>query len=318
MLGAITSFVIDHRRTWLLSGTSRGVLTLWDLRFHIALRSWIHPRRQRIHRLMLHSGPKTRGRMVVISAGKNEVSIWDVEHMLCTDVFAARKQDNSAPQPLESYQAQEISHFETTSLVASARSLQETCSVVQGGRSDPAVRAMVCPYESHSLVTASTDRSIRFWDTGSIEASRIVSGPDRTLHHGQQVRYREKQIGGIRWYMELPTTGSGNRASGTGGHTRGNDHGGNVMNRLAPMANELSKSSGTMTTASSGGMATATPHNPLESLLQQPRLKNNAILIQQINLLDVHADAITDLQLTEVPQPMLISADHAGVVKVFL
>jgi phosphoinositide-3-kinase regulatory subunit 4 len=62
----------------------------------------------------------------------------------------------------------------------------------------------------------------------------------------------------------------------------------------------------------------STPYNPLQSLLQQPRLKNNAILIQQINLLDVHSDAITDLQLTEVPQPMLISADHAGVVKVFL
>ena len=101
--GAITAFVIDHRRTWLLSGSSRGILTLWDLRFHIMLRSWIHPRRQRIHRLMLHSGPKTRGRMVAISAGKNEVSIWDVERMVCTDVFAARKQDMNPPQPLESY-----------------------------------------------------------------------------------------------------------------------------------------------------------------------------------------------------------------------
>ncbi|KAI8056579.1 hypothetical protein BDF22DRAFT_666984 [Syncephalis plumigaleata] len=316
--GAITSFVIDHRRTWLLSGSSRGVLTLWDLRFHIALHSWLHPRRQRIHRLMLHSGPKTRGRMVVISAGKNEVSTWDVEHMQCTDVFAARKQDNNAPQPLESYQAQDISHFETASLVASARTLQESFNVSQTGKPDPVVKAMVCPYESHSLVTASSDRSIRFWDTTTIEESRIVSGPDQTIHHGQHVRYREKVIGGIRWHMELPISGSSsgssnNKSTSVSNYKSNNDqHHHSIMNRLSPTGNDITRGNMTMntmsTTASSGN---TTPHN-------NPRLKNNAILVQQINLLDVHADAITDLQLTEVPQPMLISADHAGVVKVFL
>ncbi|RKP06806.1 armadillo-type protein, partial [Thamnocephalis sphaerospora] len=85
--GALTAFVIDHRRTWMLSGSSRGVLTLWDLRFRIPLRSWMHPRRERIHRMVMHAGPKSRGRIVAVSAGRNEVSIWDVERMQCTDVF---------------------------------------------------------------------------------------------------------------------------------------------------------------------------------------------------------------------------------------
>ncbi|KAI9590808.1 hypothetical protein BDF19DRAFT_212488 [Syncephalis fuscata] len=97
--------------------------------------------------------------------------------------------------------------------------------------------------------------------------------------------------------MELPVNKS------TSGHSKGSD-GSNGSTKHA-------------STHDSNGY-TATQHNPLQSLLQRPQLKNNAIIMQQIDLLDTHADAITDLQLTEVPQPMLISADHSGIIKVFL
>jgi hypothetical protein len=57
---------------------------------------------------------------------------------------------------------------------------------------------------------------------------------------------------------------------------------------------------------------------PLQTLAQQAQLRNNHVIMQQLRLLNVHSDAITDLQLTEVPQPMLISADRSGAIKVFL
>jgi WD40 repeat protein len=111
-IGALTAFAIDHRHTWLLSGSSRGVLTLWDLRFRIPLRSWMHPRRSRIHRIVIHPGSKSRGRIVAISAGVNEVSIWDVEKMQCTDVFAmqGRRDDgeiSADPELLDHYVVRE-------------------------------------------------------------------------------------------------------------------------------------------------------------------------------------------------------------------
>jgi phosphoinositide-3-kinase regulatory subunit 4 len=38
--GTPTSFCIGRRRDWMLVGTSHGVLDLWDMRFHVRVRSW--------------------------------------------------------------------------------------------------------------------------------------------------------------------------------------------------------------------------------------------------------------------------------------
>lgn len=42
---------------------------------------------------------------------------------------------------------------------------------------------------------------------------------------------------------------------------------------------------------------------------------NNAV-VQQQYLMRNHTDAITDILLTEVPYPMIISSDRDGVIKI--
>jgi len=89
--GIITAMVTDRAHNWLLVGTSRGILTLWDLRFRIPLRSWVHPTKSRISRLLLCAHSKEP--RVIIAAGKHEVSLWDIEKVECRQMFAVRSGD---------------------------------------------------------------------------------------------------------------------------------------------------------------------------------------------------------------------------------
>ncbi|ORX99187.1 ARM repeat-containing protein [Basidiobolus meristosporus CBS 931.73] len=95
--GVITAMLCDPKRTWLLIGTNRGILTLWDMRFHILLRSWQHPSKLPIQRLRMFMGPmgvSRTSRYVLIVAGKNEVSLWDIEKLECKEVFMVRSMDD--------------------------------------------------------------------------------------------------------------------------------------------------------------------------------------------------------------------------------
>src|SRR5438128_892771 len=64
--GVITAMVTDRSHNWLLVGTSRGILTLWDLRFRILLRSWVHPTKSKISKLLLC--PHNKEPRVIIAA----------------------------------------------------------------------------------------------------------------------------------------------------------------------------------------------------------------------------------------------------------
>jgi len=81
---------------WLLTGTSRGHLTLWDMRFQIPLTQWAHPLGQPVEALapavapVGHLGLRGGGRgsspLVYIAAGRHEVGLWDVEEGKCHQV----------------------------------------------------------------------------------------------------------------------------------------------------------------------------------------------------------------------------------------
>ncbi|KAF9011876.1 other/VPS15 protein kinase [Cyathus striatus] len=69
--GPITCLCVDKKRTWILVGTSTGVLTLWDKRFGLLLRSWhvgvgSTGRSVRIHQCVVHPS-KGRGKWVMVA-----------------------------------------------------------------------------------------------------------------------------------------------------------------------------------------------------------------------------------------------------------
>ncbi|RKP14065.1 hypothetical protein BJ684DRAFT_9158, partial [Piptocephalis cylindrospora] len=87
--GTLTTMLLDPRRHWLLTGTAHGVLTLWDLRFKVRVRSWLHPRRRRITTLALYGHGIPRGRLVLVGTegAPHEATVWDLETGVCREVY---------------------------------------------------------------------------------------------------------------------------------------------------------------------------------------------------------------------------------------
>lgn len=108
--GSITCLCVDRKRSWILVGTSTGVLTLWDRRFGLLLKSW-HVgiasigRSVRIHQCVVHPS-KGRGKwvMVTVDAQKREgptsthlVEVWDIEKSVLVETFVTRRATSGEP-----------------------------------------------------------------------------------------------------------------------------------------------------------------------------------------------------------------------------
>jgi phosphoinositide-3-kinase regulatory subunit 4 len=126
--GAITCLCVDKKHAWLVVGTTTGVLTLWDLRFGMLLKSWRvgissaeTARASRIYQIVLHptlgkgrwvmvafetAKPITPG--VDVSSPTTLVEVWDIEKTLLMETYATREIvaggsgiDDELPQPAE-------------------------------------------------------------------------------------------------------------------------------------------------------------------------------------------------------------------------
>lgn len=114
--GPITCICIDRKRTWIIVGTSAGMLTLWDRRFGIMLKSWhvgtsvaTSGRSVRINQCVVHPA-KGRGKwiLVAVEAPKkgypergvtNLVEVWDIEKSVLVETFVTRTGSMSDPLP---------------------------------------------------------------------------------------------------------------------------------------------------------------------------------------------------------------------------
>ena len=111
--GPITSLCIDRKRAWIVVGTSTGVLTLWDKRFGLLIRSWhagatSSGHATRIHQCVVHPS-KGRGKwlMVALETSKKGtdhsfshlVEVWDIENAVLVESFVTRTGSPADPIP---------------------------------------------------------------------------------------------------------------------------------------------------------------------------------------------------------------------------
>ncbi|CAE7123924.1 unnamed protein product [Rhizoctonia solani] len=123
--GPITCACLDKKQSWLVIGTTSGVLTLWDLRFGLLLRSWTTSSaadgsRRGIHQIVPYPS-KARTRHVIVAVettnanaprtaserlrGTITLEVWDIEKATLEETFAiAETYDTSsdnkqAPKP---------------------------------------------------------------------------------------------------------------------------------------------------------------------------------------------------------------------------
>ncbi|KAG8950099.1 Serine/threonine-protein kinase [Tulasnella sp. 424] len=111
--GPITCMCVDRKRAWLLTGTAFGILTLWDIRFGLRLKSWAvnaaasaSPGQSvRIHQCLVHP-TKGKGRWIVVAVepqtasdlpssftpGVALIEVWDIEKGVMVEMFATQEQ----------------------------------------------------------------------------------------------------------------------------------------------------------------------------------------------------------------------------------
>ncbi|KAG0188810.1 Serine/threonine-protein kinase [Apophysomyces sp. BC1034] len=260
--GVITSMVTDRLHTWLLVGTMRGILTLYDLRFQIPLRSWLHPSKSRISAMILNNDPKAEGKQVIISAGRKEISVWDIVKLQCVQVFAVKSGDEKTTGIMpEAYKALEVPN-DTEILI-------NTFTSNEANLAENPIRAIVSLSDCRFMITGGSDRKLRFWDTSRVENSGVILGLDPSE---ARPRYSTNTYDDIKFYFEFTHT-----------------------NRNNPSASSSATRTGFSNISQNGG---------------------NSIVAQQQQLMRNHTDAIMDVVLTEVPYPMVISADRDGTIKV--
>lgn len=176
--GTPTCFVIDKKRQWLLMGTSHGILDLWDLRFRVRLKAWGVPGTTCIHKMSIHP-TRGRGRWVCVAGGSaaGEVTVWDVEKTQCREVYRA----GSGKEGSKTYESWPVDDDKPEGMLGRFATSLET----NNSTSDRGVRAMAVGTDFNDdgresklgfLVTAGSDKKIRFWDITHVENSLVVSG----------------------------------------------------------------------------------------------------------------------------------------------
>ncbi|KAL2133314.1 hypothetical protein VTI74DRAFT_2544 [Chaetomium olivicolor] len=283
--GTPTCFCVDRKRNWLCLGTSHGVLDLWDLRFKMRLKGWGVPGKGAIYRLCVHP-TKGRGRWVCVAGGtgQGEVTVWDLERTLCREIYRV----GGNKEGPKGYEAWEVDEDRPEGMLGRFATNLETSPM---GNVDRGVRAMIVGTGAtdeqrevrHAfIVTAGSDKKLRFWDLSRIENSVVFSGlqpdegrPTFTASHPTP----SMTLNTERWPRQVAAGSSGastpTAANGGGGKRSAGSH---AVNR-------------------------------------PPR--STVISLEQQQLLRSHLDAVVDVALLESPYTMTVSADRSGVVFVF-
>lgn len=185
-LGYPTSMTLAPDRTWVCIGTSLGYICLWDLRIHIMSKLWRHSLGNvPIHRLACskNSNPNRNiGAYLFVAAGISEAAVWSLpDGGDCLKCFRSIPSSNSSVKeiilPLPSLNEITIPAHPNIPLLNNNRIMN--CNIYNS--IEPSVRALVGRMSSSGpahLITAGTDRQIRFWDFNIANRSFTVSGLD--------------------------------------------------------------------------------------------------------------------------------------------
>ncbi|XP_075509748.1 serine/threonine-protein kinase VPS15-like [Primulina tabacum] len=182
--GYISSLAADPCGNWFISGSSRGVLTLWDLRFCIPVNSWQYSPACPIEKMCLFVPPTgtplsvaTRP-LVYVAAGCNEVSLWNAENGSRHQVLRAANNESEA-ENYESSWALTRPSAKTNTKSELRQNLNSKYRIDELNEPPPrlpGIRALL-PLPGGDLLTGGTDLKIRRWNHCSPDRSYCVCGP---------------------------------------------------------------------------------------------------------------------------------------------
>ncbi|KAI8594057.1 hypothetical protein BDZ88DRAFT_402446 [Geranomyces variabilis] len=303
--GQVTSMLLDQQRTYLISGTHRGVFTIWDLRFGLRVKSFAHPSRRRIH--LMHwwaaeAATRTTTIAAAVEGNTNEISVWDINTGECKQVWCAvagSTAGRNVEQEMHDVYGNGLQMVEPPTIDDFAEG--DTQIIQNDERAPMSVHAFEMPPEAGILLTCGSDRKLRLLSMANLESSYVVVG----MQQGEAPpRYSSHAYGNIKFSFEFtpthnytvetpdPKSGSPARSSRRTASTSTLPTAGGSSSRNISRSGSPSQNS--------AAHAQAGP----ASFLTSPSITN-------------HRDAITDMVLTQVPYPMIITVGRDGVLKVW-
>jgi len=199
--------VVEPGRNWLVTGTSSGYFTVWDMRFNIPVKSWRHPFKNRIHRLSNYSYGKNSSWIFCTSGITNDVTVWDVETNTCKQYFRVLNSDESTslpsfkvvdtPDTLESA----IEELQRPQVNRSTFSSPLSSNFDNPPPTSSGVKTILNPPESPYLITAGDDKRIRFWNLQTASSSFTVCG---LTNDQPKPRYSSHVSGDVILFQEFP------------------------------------------------------------------------------------------------------------------
>lgn len=183
--GYVSSLVTDPCGNWFVSGSSRGVLTLWDLRFLIPVNSWQYSLPCPIEKMCLFVPPPnssasiTARPLIYVAAGCNEVSLWNAENGSCHQVLRVANYDSDA-EMYDGPWALARPSSKSNSRPDLRRNVNPRYRVDELNEPPPrlpGIRSLL-PLPGGDLLTGGTDLKIRRWDHHSPDRSYCICGPN--------------------------------------------------------------------------------------------------------------------------------------------
>jgi phosphoinositide-3-kinase, regulatory subunit 4 len=284
--GTPTCFCVDKKHSWVLLGTSHGILDLWDLRFRLRLKTWGLSGGTPIFRLQVHPF-KGRGKWVCITGGtgQTDITVWDLEKAQCREVFRAGIPRNSSKDNLKTYEAWKVDEEKAEGMLARFATAIELTGAANGNL-DRGIRALAIGLDAPDdgreakhgfFLTGGSDKKLRFWDIMRVEASTVISGLDADE---EQPKYTSTH----------PTT-------------------------TLTLNSERAPQPGPSAPNAAAGNKPSSANTAKKAGTRPPR--STVISLQQQQLLRSHLDTILDVALLESPIGMTVSVDRAGIIYVF-
>ncbi|PSS15560.1 Serine/threonine-protein kinase vps15 [Actinidia chinensis var. chinensis] len=181
--GYVSSLVASPCGNWFVSGSSRGMLTLWDLRFCLPVNSWQYPLECPIEKMCLFLPPSntaisTAARpLVYVAAGCNEVSLWNAENGSCHQVLRMVRNDSDMDfSDIPWALTRPSSKANIKPDLRRNVNPKYRVEVNEPSSRLPGIRSLLA-LPGGDLLTGGTDLKIRRWDHCSPDRSYSVCGP---------------------------------------------------------------------------------------------------------------------------------------------
>ncbi|KAG2366341.1 hypothetical protein BDR07DRAFT_1606901 [Suillus spraguei] len=318
--GPITCMCLDRKRTWILVGTAMGVLSLWDRRFGLLVKSWqigktSSGKSARVNECIIHP-TKGKGSWVIVaveswkggseSSPINLIEVWDIKNGVLVESYMTRTTSTPTecvPAPVET-SAVEASQSPAAAIAAlvNARYPGGTTHGNTSKNAGPSQRDEALPAPSHDI-------------------RAIVAGIDfghSGMHRSEIVDLLVDAPASSRNSRGFMVTGSEDRRIRLWDLSK--------LERTSVVAgpeSEYERPSYSTVRATDGSpyvsnIETWAHSSSSASQSNRPPQRMSMITHNQQNLLKSHQDVVTCLACIDSPfRGGIVSADRAGVIKVW-